>query len=147
CLEEHRVGWNIQRLLSRPIGLRSLLVRESLRHLSREVPSFRQTSAIMELLLEGKSGKLLMARGVSVTRQFDQLIFENKACEGLGYSYALEVPGLVELNQIGSIFVARRDASELHSMLVNRWEFYLSDEELRTGLIIRNWKPGDVYLM
>jgi tRNA(Ile)-lysidine synthase len=147
CLAEQRVRWNIQGLLSYPLGLRSLLIRESVRYLSREAPSFNQTSAIMELLQEGKSGKVLKACGVRVTRQFDQLIFEDKVCERPEYSYALEVPGSVELSQIGSVFVARFDASESDSPSVNRWEFYLNDEELRSGLIIRNWKPGDVYFM
>lgn len=143
-----RVTWNVKGLRSHPAGLRNQLVRLSLSHLmaDQRIPSFRLVNAVTELLEAGKSGRSLCGHDLRVRRQFDSLVLESRCGETGNYCYPLPIPGRVELAQTETVFATSLEVLPVDKNTIDRWELYLSEEELRAGLIIRNWAAGDVYL-
>jgi tRNA(Ile)-lysidine synthase len=149
-VSEDTITWNAEKLASFPAGVTKNLIRYSFFKFRKnsEFVSARNVEAIRELLCAGKSGKFLTIGGVRVSRDFQSLIFKRaKPAHGerLNYSCHLSIPGEVEIVEVGSIFKAVLEKSSGEENLLDRWEFYVSPEELNSGLWIRNWKSGDTY--
>jgi tRNA(Ile)-lysidine synthase len=150
-LSEDTITWDAIRLASFPVGIRKNLIRYSLFKFipHSEYISARKVEAIHELLRAGKSGKSLSIGRVKVSRDFQSLTFkkvEPAYTEQANYSCHLPIPGKAEIVQIGSIFKAALESSSGDQKVLGRWEFYVSPEELSSGLWVRNWKNGDAYL-
>jgi tRNA(Ile)-lysidine synthase len=150
-LKEDTITWDAKRLASFPLGIRKNLIRYSLFRFipHSEYISARKVDAIHELLQAGKSGKSLSLGEVTVSRDFQALTFkraEPAYTEQANYSCHLPIPGKAEILQVGSIFKATLDSSSGDRKVLGRWEFYVSPEELSSGLWVRNWKNGDAYL-
>jgi tRNA(Ile)-lysidine synthase len=104
--------------------------------------------AIMELLLPRKSGKSVMIGQIQATRDFDLLVIESRLkppAQAMEYDYHLEIPGEVSIGAVGSVFRANLHPESSQQNCVNRWELLLSSTELKTGLRVRSWRPGDRY--
>lgn len=102
----------------------------------------------MELLLPGRSGKSVMIGQLQATRDFDLLVIESHSkspAQAMEYDYHLGIPGEVRIDAVGSVFRANLHQESSHEGYINRWEFLLSPTELKTGLHVRSWRPGDRY--
>jgi tRNA(Ile)-lysidine synthetase-like protein len=144
----HRIVWNIDTLVSLPIGLQKRLVRLSLGQLmdGKHFLSAKNINSVMDLLGEGRSGRLVRIGMCNSVREFDRLVFEAVAgSPPWKFRYALPIPGRVELPLTHTWFEAKLDCPPADSTVLNRWELYLSKTELAAGMLIRNWEPADVY--
>jgi tRNA(Ile)-lysidine synthase len=114
---------------------------------SSKMPDFQDYSSLSSLLEEGKSGKILHRKGMRICREFGNLIFEPQNNHRLisDFILSLPIPGEIELSFIPSTFRASLPPVVPSRNVLNRWELYLTEEELRSGLQIRNWKAGDRY--
>ncbi len=146
-VEEGKVVWSVGKLLNHPPGLQKGLVMKSLKELEKGFISYLDVDSVMGLLKQGKSGRSLKMNGRRVFRDFENLVFSSSRsipCPAK-YKYHLMIPGQIELPQTGTLFQATVDAIPCASGLHNRWEFLLSPEEIRAGVWVRNWQPGDAY--
>ena len=145
-----RIVWNVPKLLSFRSGLQKNLVRQSLLELRQNLHSIssQDINAVLNLLRERKSGKFLKVGGVMVGREYDFLFFEKakpEPKEQAQYNYHLCIPGQVKLGGVGSLFEAFVEVSQGEKEILRRWKFNLNQEEVNSGVWIRNWKPGDAY--
>jgi tRNA(Ile)-lysidine synthase len=142
----HRVAWDARCLLSYPIGLQKNLIRHSLRQLGVFAGS-SEIDSILDLLQEGKGGKMFETATVRCRREFGTLILERPECVPFGpkYRYALGIPSEVRLAETGTRFRASLDPIPATEQTLNRWEFSLDRAALGRGFLIRNWEPGDTY--
>ena len=147
-VERNGVSWNVDDLISLPLGLQKRLIRLSFERMTSggQVLSAQNVTAIIELLAEGKSGTSLQMGFLRCFREFNRLRLEPiSAGATKTFCYALRIPGRIELPQTGTYFEARHEPSPPNSVVLNRWELFLSREELEAGFCIRNWEPADVY--
>jgi tRNA(Ile)-lysidine synthetase-like protein len=147
-IEGNSVCWNVDSLVSMPPGLQKRLIRLSFERMAPggHSPSARNVASIIELLSEGKSGTSLQTGLLRCFRDFNRLQLEALSPPPLeNFCYALRIPGRIELPQIGTCFEARHEPSPPSSVVLNRWELFLSPAELEAGFYIRNWQPADVY--
>ncbi|MEW5977208.1 MAG: tRNA lysidine(34) synthetase TilS [Acidobacteriota bacterium] len=112
-----------------------------------EMPSAHHLSDFLSLLNPGKSGRQVYDGRVRVYREFDQLRFKLQATSPLpeSYDYWLGVPGVVEVVEAGVVYEAALLQDSDPKSGPNRWALWLSAEECREGLKVRNWRPGDRY--
>ena len=147
-VEGNTVSWDVDALGKLPVGLQKRLVRLSFERMvsrSRSL-SARNVASIIELLREGKSGTSLQTGLFRCCREFNHLRLEAMSSSATeNFCYALSIPGRIELPQTGTCFEARLEPSPRNSTVLNRWELFLSREELKAGFYIRNWEPADVY--
>ena len=142
------VSWNVNNLVSLPSGLQKRLIRLSFERMTpgRDSLSAQNVTSIIELLGEGKSGTSLQTGLLRCFREFNRLRLEAISTGATKtFCYALRIPGRIELPQTGTYFEARHEPSPPSSVVLNRWELFLSPEELEAGFYIRNWEPADVY--
>ena len=147
-LEGNSVSWKVDSLVSLPSGLQKRLIRLSFERMAPRghTLSARNVASIIELLGEGKSGTSLQTGLLQCFRDFNRLRLEALSpTPPENFCYALRIPGRIELPQTGTYFEARHEASPPSSVVLNRWELFLSPEELEAGFYIRNWEPADVY--
>jgi len=147
-VDGNRVIWDVNTLVSLPSGLQNRLVRLSLERLipGNHSLSAQNVASIIHLLGEGRSGKFVQTGHYRCSREFNRLLLEavpppapEKFC------YALRIPGRIELPQTGTCFEAKLEPSPQDSVVLNRWELFLSKTELEAGFFVRNWEPADVY--
>jgi hypothetical protein len=147
-VEVNSVSWNVDRLISLPTGLQKRLIRLSFEKTSQgnHRLSAQNVASIMELLGAGKSGTSVRTGFFRCFREFKRLRLE-VAPRYLteDFCYTLAIPGRIDLPQTGTCFEAILEPSRRDSAVLNRWELFLSREELQEGFCIRNWKPADVY--
>jgi tRNA(Ile)-lysidine synthase len=146
----NQIAWQVSRLETYPDVVRRQLIRDSVRQMpgAPELISRNMLESIMELVLPGKSGKSVMIGQLQATRDFDFLVIESRSkdpAHAMEYDYHLEIPGEVRIEAVGSLFLAYLPPQSSHQGCVNRWELLLSPTELKTGLRVRSWRPGDRY--
>ncbi|MGH9427442.1 MAG: tRNA lysidine(34) synthetase TilS [Terriglobia bacterium] len=147
-VEGKRVIWDMNTLVSLPIGLQKRLIRLSLESLvpGDDSLSAQNVASIMHLLGKWKSGKFVQTGLFSCFREFNCLCLEAAPpAAPQKFCYALRIPGRVELPQTGTCFEARLEPSAQGLGVLNRWELFLSRTELEAGFCVRNWEPADVY--
>ncbi len=144
------IAWHLGRFGRLPKGLQKDLVRYSLLKVKGNIDSIsaRHVDQILDLTRGHKSGRYLEIHKVRITREYHQLYFEqtHMAREtGVSYHYHLQIPGQTKLAETQSVFQAcfAKDLDERN--FVQRWEFYVSADEVRSGIWIRNWQAGDAY--
>lgn len=142
------VIFDVNTLLSLPSGLQKRLVHLSLERLvpGNHSLSAQNVASIIHLLGDGRSGKFVQTGLFRCSREFNRLLLEvvpppvpEKFC------HALRIPGRIELPQTGTCFEAKLKPSPQDSVILNRWELFLSKTELEAGFYVRNWEPADVY--
>ena len=112
-----------------------------------KMPDYQDYTSIISLSEEGKSGKVLNLKGMRICREFGNLIFEPQNLQPPvpKFNLSLPIPGEIELLSVHSIIRASLPPIRYSDNVLNQWELYLSEEEIRSGLQIRNWNPGDCY--
>ncbi len=127
--------------------LRLLLLGDREEKGNSKMPDFQDYSSLCSLLEDGKSGRVLYLKGMRICREFGNLIFEpqNLHPPATEFNLSLSIPGEIELAFIHSIYRSSFPPIVPSENVLNRWELYLLKEEIRAGLQIRNWKPGDRY--
>lgn len=142
----------VEKLKQLPKGLQKIVLRRLL--LARQhgeehskMPDFQDYNSLITLLEVGKSGKSLHLKGKRISREFGNLIFEpqNYLVPAFEFNLTLPIPGEIKLSFIHSVFRASFPPVTPSKINLNRWELFLTEEELRAGLQIRNWRPGDCY--
>lgn len=142
------VTWDINSLVSLPVGLQKRLIRLSFERL---VPgsnglSAQNVGSIIHLLGKRRSGKFIQTGVFSCFREFNRLRLEARhPVAPRRFCYALRIPGRVALPQTGTCFEAGLEPSPEGVVVVNRWELFLTKTEMEAGFYVRNWEPADVY--
>ena len=147
-VEQDSVSWDVDTLVSLPAGLQKRLIRLSFERITGHSLSAKNVVSIIELLGRGKSGTSLQTGLFRCFREFKRLRLEGVPQPApVNFCYALRIPGQIELPETGTCFEARLEPSHQNSGVLNRWELFLSREELEAGFYIRNWEPADVYFV
>lgn len=147
-VDGNKVTWDINSLVSLPVGLQKRLIRLSFERL---VPgttglSAQNVASIIHLLGKRRSGKFIQTGAFSCFREFNRLRLEAvQPVAPRKFCYALRIPGRVALPQTDTCFEARFEPSLEDVVVVNRWELFLSKTEMEAGFYVRNWEPADVY--
>ena len=136
----------IDGLSEQPAGFVRRVLREALRRAGSALTDvgFEHIESVRSVLADKKSGKVVELPGsIRVERSFDTLIFREVLEEPLDYEYDLQIPGVVEVPEVATLFEARftdQDASKpgLHGVFVD-------GESVGPYVKIRNWRNGDFY--
>lgn len=108
---------------------------------------FEQTQQLLHLALEGQSGSILTLPQKMVARkEFAQLVLgrEGLAAPSRGFCYPLQGPGVIEVPEINSSFVFA--LVPLKKARYNeKGEDILDAKLAEKPLILRSWRPGDLY--
>ena len=144
------VAWDLGQFGRLPKGLQKDLIRYSLSRINGNLDSIsaRNVDQILDLARDHKSGRFLEIHKIRITREYQQLHLERIRMPreaGTSYRYRLQIPGEMKLAEAQSIFQASLDEDLNGGYFVQRWEFYLSADEVQSGLWIRNWQAGDAY--
>jgi tRNA(Ile)-lysidine synthase len=130
-------------------GLQKNVLRHSLSRIKGNIQSIsaRDVDRILGLVHENKSGRGLRIGDVRISREYRWLYLEriNSERQAANYIYALRIPGKVKLTETKSLFEASTQADSPRRRVLDHWEFYLSSEEAKAGVWIRNWRAGDAY--
>ena len=172
CLEQWALEWitrRVQRsagrtmtvprtdLLGLPVALQRRVVREVARQVagSDHGPAFGAAEAVLEKVVQGLSGSSLALRGARVTREYDAIKF----CVGRG---ARVSAGRVESDQdrtievshipsttvwpvTGQVIRLRVMAAGANEVPHGRQAAQFDAERFTHRLMLRSWKPGDVF--
>ena len=144
--EQDEVVIPVEALTSWPVGFIRRILRSALRHAGSELRdvSFEHIEAIRRLLDLGKSGKLVeVPRGLVVTREFDRLVFRQRAAPLSDYEYELKIPGEVHIPELGKVF--RAEIVEKKANETGMGRVFVDGDSIGPCVRIRNWKPGDYY--
>jgi len=145
-VEKNSVSWDVDTLVSLPVGLQKRLIRLSSERVTGYSLSAKNVRSIIALLGCGKSGNSLQTGLFRCFREFKRLRLEGVPLPAPeNFCYALRIPGRIELPETGTCFEARLEPSPQSSGVLSHWELFLSCEELEEGFCIRNWEPADVY--
>lgn len=136
-------------LRSEPVGFVRRVLRGALRMAGSSMRDigFDHVERVRSLLQEEKSGRVIELPGsLGVERNFDTLRFFEEEHGYPEYEYELEIPGQIEVPEIGAVFKARMvqiGASETDKPNSDR--VFVDGESLGRYVKIRNWKSGDSY--
>jgi tRNA(Ile)-lysidine synthase len=133
-------------LLALPLAAQRRLVRAWLEtnapHLSI---SFRLVEEALELAGEPAGRKVGMPSGWSLRRARQELLLESEAFHGRNeatdYEYALAVPGVVEVPELGACVEAR--VVDADGVPEDERGQLLDLERMPKEVLIRNWRAGD----
>jgi tRNA(Ile)-lysidine synthase len=152
ALPETRQAASLQvaSLLALPLAAQRRLVRA---WLTANAPnlniSFRLIEEALELASESAGRKLEMPAGWNLRRARGELVLEsgtgNRPKETPDYEYALSLPGVVKIPELGAYIEARiMDLSADSSAVPEHERAQLLNMELiPKQILIRNWRPGD----
>lgn len=118
-----------------PLAVRRRLVRAAAESLGLSL-EFRQVKEILSLQYEGDCA--VLSREWIVVLRGDELRFQSPPEAASDYEYDLPVPGKVIVPEIGLRFETTL-ASENHS------EPLLNPRFATSGLVVRNWHPGEQF--
>jgi len=140
-----------KKLLALPLAIQRRLVRAWLETNAPEASiSFALIEEILQLALGEAGQKIELPGGVSphvsryVRRGRAEIVIEAAASSSAEpYEYTLQVPGTVDVPEIGARFVAR--IVESAALAGGQSAALLAPDEVGEKLTIRNWRPGDRY--
>ena len=137
---------DVHALKPAPAAFVRRILRGALRHAGSELHDvrFEHIEAIRRLLESGKSGKLVeIPGGLVVAREFDRLIFRQRATAPDDYDYELTIPGEIRIPELAKVFRAEIVDKEADETSPER--IFVDGESIGPCVRIRNWKPGDYY--
>lgn len=133
-------------LLALPLAAQRRLVRAWLQmNAPNSNISFRVIEEALQLASESAGRKIEMPSGWNLRRARHELLLEPEAPlnQAADYEYALPVPGLVEIPELGTQIEARLvDAAAVPE---NERGQLLNIELIPRQILIRNWRAGDRY--
>ncbi|MGH7259708.1 MAG: tRNA lysidine(34) synthetase TilS [Nitrospiraceae bacterium] len=173
CLEQWALEWinrHVQRgaartmtvprtdLLALPIALQRRVVREMVRQVagSDHGPAFGAAEAVLEKAVQGRSGSSLALRGARVTREYDAIRFcaGRSAQASAGRTVEPEQDHTIEVSHIpsttvwpvtGQVIRLRVKAAGATEVPHGRHAAQFDAERFTHRLVLRSWKPGDVF--
>jgi tRNA(Ile)-lysidine synthase len=162
CLEQWTSEWigrHVQRgagrtltvpraeLLALPIALQRRVVREVARQVTGgdHGPTFLAAESVLEKVVQGRSGSSLVLRGARVAREYDAII-----CSGLGAP--APAGRTIEISHIPSTTVWPATGQRVRLRMVagaaaapSRHAAQFDADRFTHRLVLRSWKPGDVF--
>jgi tRNA(Ile)-lysidine synthase len=135
-------------LLAIPLAAQRRLVRAWLEMNASNIKiSFRLIEQALELAHESAGKKIEMPSGWNLRRAQHDLLLESEACDqrdhATDYEYALAVPGVVKIPELGAHIEARR--VDTAGVPENERDQLLNTQLIPKQILIRNWRPGDRY--
>jgi tRNA(Ile)-lysidine synthase len=135
-------------LLALPLAAQRRLVRAWLESNASSIKiSFRLIEQALELARESAGKKIRMPSSWNLRRTQHDLLVEfepsNKGEQAINYEYALAVPGMVEIPELGACIEARM--VETSVVPEDERGQLLNPERMPKEIKIRNWRPGDRY--
>jgi tRNA(Ile)-lysidine synthase len=138
-------------LLALPLAAQRRLVRAWLETNAPDLSiSFRLIDEALELAGEPAGRKVEMPSGWNLRRARQELLLESEAFKGrtkaTDYEYALAVPGVVEVPELGACVEARvvdADGVSADGVSADERGQLLDLERMPKEVLIRNWRPGD----
>lgn len=136
-------------LLALPVALQRRVVREVVRQVtgSDHGPTFGAAESVLEKVVRGRSGSSLAMRGAKVTREYDAIV-----CSGLGAP--APVGGAIEIGHMPSTVVWPATGQRIRLRVMaagtagsphGRHEAQFDADRFTHRLVLRSWKPGDVF--
>ena len=112
--------------------------------------AFAQIDRLLTMAHEGQSGSLMtLPRNLAAKKEFQHLILRKagpaRETEG-GFCYQVQVPGAVEVPEIGSRFVFELIPLGEGGARYNKRGGFLDSRFAKAPLILRNWRAGDTFL-
>jgi len=146
---EGGVALDLDRFQKFSRGLQKSVLRRSLSRIKGNLQSIsaKDLDRILGLIQENKSGRCVRIGDVRIRREYHRLYLERIEAEreeDFNYSYRLPIPGQLELTEARTFFRASIEA-DLFPGSADGWRFYLSTEEAKSGVWVRNWRGGDAY--
>ena len=129
-----------------PTPLIRRVIRAALRHAGSTLNdvTFDQIEHVRELLLEGKSGKLIQIPGeIVASRDFERLVFRKAIAPAPEFDYNLQIPGIVHIPELCRAF--RAEIVDHEKISADGPRVFVDGGRLGPYVRIRNWKPGDYY--
>jgi tRNA(Ile)-lysidine synthase len=135
-------------LLALPLAAQRRLVRAWLEMNAANIKvSFRLIVQALELAHESAGKKIEIPSGWNLRRAQHDLLLESEACDrrdhATNYEYALAVPGVVKIPELGAHIEARR--VDTAGVPENERDQLLNTQLIPKQILIRNWRPGDRY--
>jgi tRNA(Ile)-lysidine synthase len=132
-------------LAREPRALQRRILRLALRRVNGlENVTFDHVESALDLLDEGKSGKLVQfPGGITIERSFGQLIVRNRTEPIEEFEYDLPIPGEVHIPELSKVFRARFVTED--NSKSNTEQVFVDGGSIGPYVRIRNWKPGDYY--
>jgi tRNA(Ile)-lysidine synthase len=131
---------SVPQLQTQPLAMRRRIVRAIAERLGVRL-EFQSVEAILNLAQATKSGEktLTVNDDWQVVRHGNQVSFEQRQVKRpiADYEYRLDVPGEIEVPELGSRFRASLNAAPTNGTP--------NKQNMVTSLSIRNWRPGDRY--
>ena len=142
-------------LIALPIALQRRMIRALIRDTSglRQGPRFTTVEAVLSRILHGRSGSSLVVQGCRVIREYDRLRFRAAhvaesipLLECTPVELCLPVPSTRRWPLTGQTIQTQVVSSEPGGMPVGAPMSAVVDaDRLTMPLMVRNWKPGDVF--
>ncbi len=173
CLEQWTVEWigrHAQRgagramtvprtdLLALPVAMQRRVVREVVKRVtgSGHGPTFGAAESVLEKVVRGRSGSSLALRGAKVTREYDAIICcparGTQASAGRTVAPAQDsaieirhIPSAVVWPATGQTIRLRMMAAGTGGVPRGRHVAQFDAERFAHRLVLRAWKPGDVF--
>jgi tRNA(Ile)-lysidine synthase len=128
-----------------PMALQRQILHQVGRHLGVTL-EFTHIQQLTELILEKPGNRrVVLPGGLMAARSFRELRFsparEPGACPD--YQYSLQVPGQVEVPELGTVVRARLVSAEEQRLQGYNAASLLDGGLLATELTVRNWRAGD----
>ncbi len=140
---ERTASLQLGRLLTLSLAAQRRLVRAWLEmHAANSAISFRLIDKVLELARGPAGKKLELTTGLSLQRGQRILLLEPSVGDA-DYEYALAVPGLVKVPELGCCIEAR--LTDMDSVSEAERSRVLDSGRLPKEILIRNWRSGDRY--
>ncbi len=139
-------------LLALPLALRRRMVRTLIRRTSglQQGPTFGAVAAVLDRVVQGRSGAATAVAGVLVAREYGSIRFRSSVPEGTeAVSLPLPVPSTIRWPLTGqTIRVSLRDLSSAHPPTIptpSRSVAILDADLFTMELVVRSWAAGDAF--
>ncbi len=142
--EEVPLTVGVERLQALPLALKRRLIYQILRRAGSRRVSWDDVERVVGLLSQPESGhRVPVSGGLWVRKSYDVLEFGIEETAPVDFCYELEVPGQIEIKEIG-LLVSARLLSEAPKVMTAETAVF-DWEALKKPLFIRSRRPGDTF--
>jgi tRNA(Ile)-lysidine synthase len=136
-------------LLALPVALQRRVVREVVRQVtgSGHGPTFGAAESVLEKVAQGRSGSSLTLRGATVTREYDAVICSGPGAPApAGRTIGISrLPSTTVWPATGQIIRLRMMGGGATGPAGGRYTAQFDADCFTHRLLLRSWKPGDVF--
>jgi tRNA(Ile)-lysidine synthase len=141
----HTLALDLAALAALPLALQRQVLHEIGRELGIAL-EFTHIQQLTELILEKLgSGRVVLPGGLTAARSFRELRFTpaREAGSCADYQYSLQIPGEIEVPELGTVLRARLVSAEEQRLQGYNANSLLDRGLLAPELTVRNWRAGD----